>query len=95
MTMRAVWKYAIRLGSHAEVETFQIPEGSRLLYCGAQGHDMCMWFEVPVDETQTVHRGFRVFGTGDASIQRHYSYVGTGVFDNGRYVFHLYEVSYE
>lgn len=93
MTRRAVWKYAIELGAHPEVTEFQIPEGARLLHCAAQDHSMCMWFEVPVGETRTVRRGFRIYGTGDPGIDDHMSYVGTGFF--GAYVFHVYEVSYE
>jgi len=95
MTMRVVLKYKIDVGHHAGVTQFQIPEGARFLHCDSQGHDMCMWFEVPVGETRTVQRGFLVVGTGDPAIQEHMTYVGTGMFAEGRFVFHVYEVSYE
>jgi hypothetical protein len=94
MTRRVVWKFAIPLGTHAGVTTFQIPEGARFLHCAEQYGAMCMWFEVLVGETRTVQRGFRIFGTGDETIDDHLSYVGTGHFNGGTYVFHVYEVSY-
>lgn len=92
MSRRAVWKYTIDIDS--DVTEFQIPEGARFLHCAAQGDQMCMWFEVPADETRTNLRGFRIFGTGDAAINDHLSYVGTGMFAGGRFVFHVYEVNY-
>ena len=97
MTARAVWKYAIDLGTHAGVTEFQIPEGARFMHCASQGEAMCMWFEVPIRQGEvlpTVQRGFRIVGTGDPAIGDHMSYVGTGVFADGRFVFHVYEVNY-
>ena len=95
MSRRAVWKYPIELGAHAGVTTFQIPEGARFLHCAEQNGAMCLWFEVDPGETRTVQRGFRIFGTGDPSVDAHLSYVGTGLFNGGTFVFHVYEVSYE
>lgn len=94
MTQRVVLKYKIDLGTHAGVTEFQIPEGSRFMHCDSQDDAMCMWFEAPVGETRTVQRGFRIFGTGDPTIPEHMTYVGTGMFAGGRFVFHVYEVSY-
>lgn len=93
--MRVVLKYKIDMGTHAGVTTFQIPEGARFLHCAEQHGDMCMWFEAAVGETRTVQRGFMIFGTGDGQIGAHLSYVGTGQFNGGAFVFHVYEVSYE
>lgn len=93
MSRRVVWKYPIPLTSG--VTTFQIPEGARFLYCAEQGDSVSLWFEVPVGETRTQERGFRIFGTGDPSIDAHLTYVGTGSFSGGSFIFHVYEVSYE
>jgi hypothetical protein len=94
MTKRVAWKYTIDVGHHAGVTEFQIPEGARFMHCASQHDAMCMWFEVPVGETRTVQRGFLVVGTGDPAIQEHMTYVGTGMFADGRFVFHVYEVDY-
>lgn len=90
---RAVWKYAIELGDPEGATDVRIPEGARFLHCAAQGDAVCMWFEVPVDSPRVVKRRFRLFGTGDPTIDTHLSYVGTGIFADGAYVFHLYEAS--
>lgn len=94
MSRRAVWKYAIDLARGDTTTEFQIPEGARFLYCAAQGESIGLWFEVPVGETRTQQRGFRIFGTGEGSIDAHLSYVGTAMFSDGAFVFHVYEVDY-
>lgn len=91
-SLRVVWKYAIELGDPEEVTEFQIPEGARFLHCAGQGNAICIWFEVPVNSVAAVRRAFRVFGTGDPTINPELSYVGTGIFADGSYVFHVYEV---
>lgn len=92
---RVVWKFAIEIGTHAGVTDLLIPENAKLLHCAGQGNAMCMWFEVPEDSPRVVKRGFRIYGTGDATIDGGATYVGTGIFNDGAYVFHLYEVIYE
>lgn len=91
MSRRAVWKYAIRLGAGG-VATFDIPEGARFLHCAAQADSVGLWFEVSPSETSTQQRAFRIFTTGDASIDAHLTYVGTALFSNGAFVLHVYEV---
>lgn len=92
MSRRAVWKFAIPLS--AGVTTHQIPEGARLLHCAEQAEAICLWFEVRPGERATRQRSFRIFGTGDASIDDHLSYVGTALLSGGSFVFHVYEVEY-
>lgn len=90
MSRRVVWKYPVPLA--AGVSTFQIPDSARFLHCAEQGESICLWFEVRSGETVTQQRSFRIFGTGDASIDDHLTYVGTALLSGGSYVFHVYEV---
>jgi hypothetical protein len=91
MSRRAVWKYPISLDGG--ITRYQIPEGARLLHCAEQAGSICLWFEVRPDEIRTQQRAFRIFGTGDAAIDDHLTYVGTALLSGGSLVFHVYEVT--
>lgn len=92
MSRRAVWKYPLSL--EAGFIRYQIPEGARFLHCAEQAGSICLWFEVRPDESRTQLRTFRIFGTGDASVDDHLTYVGTALLSGGSFVFHVYEVEY-
>lgn len=77
------------------VQSIVMPVGCRLLSSGCQHGKIAMWFlrpDVKSVEAQMV-RTFEVFYTGDnvpfITVQ---GYIGTFVFDETSYVFHVFEI---
>jgi len=86
MGKRAVWKYEV--GPLAETE-FEIPKDATILRVGNQGGLGCIW--MLVDTTQPkVKRKFVSVGTGQKFDNTGLNYIGT--WENGPFVWHLFEV---
>lgn len=79
-----IWKAQIR----PDNQTFNAPEGAELLTAREQGDELCVWFRCDPSKPITQRR-VEVCGTGHtAPIGR---YIGSGHFDGGALVVHVFE----
>lgn len=87
--MRTIWKFSIGQTKAA----VKMPIGAKPLAVQVQGDEACLWAEVDSDaETETRH--FRIFGTGhDMPSGMGYSDVYLGTFQQGPFMWHLYELT--
>jgi len=94
---RTVWKFPLAVDPLTVqfTQVKYIPEGARFLYGARQGGAIGLWFEIPDPEAEKVHRGFQIFGTGNAPIGDHLTYLTTALFADGDLVLHVYEVTGE
>lgn len=61
MTTMTIWKF--RLRAHT-VQHLSMPVGARILSCGTQGSDLCVWALVNPDEPKIEERTIMIYGTG-------------------------------
>lgn len=86
--MRTIHKFEINIGGVTEL---QLPEGSRWLSVASQHEKVALWVELDPNAPKVTHQFFSV-GTGDHFPEGHIGeFIGTVMFDNGRYVFHVFE----
>ena len=88
---KTIYKY--ELAVDAFTQTIIMPKGAKILHFGNQNNALMIWAEVDpswVEET----RFFRVLATGANNYpeDQKLSYVGTALFYDGAFVWHLYEV---
>lgn len=89
--MKQIYKIGIPINSSAFRNSFYLPHDPRFLHAREQRDSLCAWFEV--DDTNALAQySFQVFGTGHGPIGDHLLYLGTGIFDEGDLVLHLYQV---
>lgn len=95
MSGRTVWKFPLAVDALVVqfTQVQYIPKGSRFLHGAAQGSEIGLWFEVPDPEAEKVQRSFQIFGTGNAPIGDHLTYVTSALFAGGGLVLHVYEVT--
>ncbi len=85
----SVWKFVLRVD---DVVAVQMPAGARVLSCGNQYGEVCVWAVVDV-AAPLVERRFRIAGTGhpltaaDAG-----AFVGTVMLVSGTLVFHVFDL---
>lgn len=94
MTELTIWKYVVPVNvlTVSATTVFHIPSSARFLHCREQHEGIAMWFLVNPDK-ERVDRKFQLFGTGHAlPAMRDKVYYGTGIFDDGHLVLHLFEV---
>ena len=86
-----IWKYVLK-----PICALEMPKGAQILSVHAQAssvhEDICMW--ALVDPTQTKEiREFAVFGTGHpVPPGANMKFLGTAMLNEGRLVFHVFEV---
>lgn len=90
-----IWKYSVRLGTTDKLE---MPSGAKILSVQLQRPDPMtvtaqMWCLIPDRNAPMVQRSFVWYGTGETIFNNPGEYVATVQFDNGRSVFHLFEVT--
>lgn len=87
--MKTVWKYPIT----PNVSDVQMPKGAKVLTVQMQNGQPCMWVLVDPDEKKET-RTFMLIGTGHkVSPGVDLKYIGTFQLEEGRLVFHLFEVA--
>jgi|APFre7841882590_1041340.scaffolds.fasta_scaffold129104_2 hypothetical protein len=92
--MRKIWKYVLEM--KAAIQEIMMPKGARILHFDNQRREPCIWVEV--DDTAFLEikevREFTIAGTGHPIPipAERLIYIGTALFDNGEFVWHLYEV---
>jgi hypothetical protein len=92
--MRVVYKYVLEARAGIEQVLFTIPQGAAFCHLQAQKDQVALWYEV--DTEQPLHiEGvvFRGFLTGEKIPNNGvYLHIGTALFNDGDFVFHVYEV---
>lgn len=81
-----VYKYELPTDDRVELA---LPQGAELLTVGVQDDKLMLWARIDPSEP-TVHRRFRVAGTGHPAATG--TYVGTAMLYNGRLVLHVFDL---
>lgn len=87
--MKTIYKYEVPSRGFATM----MPEGARILSVGEQGGGMFVWAIVDSEQSPTVPRRLRVYGTGHPMPDEPGKFLGTiHVNDGGSpLVFHVFE----
>jgi len=86
--MKTIWKYELDMRGGND---FLVPLGARVIHVGRQFGIICIWAEVD-DEQPKEPRSFTIVGTGHPRPFKPSEYLGTVFTDDGRYVWHIYEL---
>lgn len=89
--VKAVWKFPIRLAPRV---TLVMPMMAQLLCVKEQKGQMCFWAKIDPETTLVEQRTFLVVGTGhELELMKDEAevYVGSAMFEQGDFVFHLFE----
>jgi hypothetical protein len=88
--MKKIFKYSF--GTSSNLQTITMPEGAEILSVQIQRGAVCVWVVVPNVEKALVERHFAIFGTGQPiNPDLKLCYVGT--FQEGDFVWHVFEIS--
>lgn len=71
---------------------FDLPVGTTVLTAQAQGNSPMIWAEVDPDERKLERRRFLILNTGAEIPSRPLKYLNTIQLNEGRLIFHIYEV---
>lgn len=83
--MRTIWKFPLDITDRQKVE---MPKFATLLSVQLQNGVACLWVEVDSEQPKE-RRTFAIYGTGNPIPNNPGEYVGT--FQQGPFVWHLYE----
>lgn len=87
---RTIWKFPFDVDDRVGID---MPKGAKLLAVQLQGDTPCLWAEVDPGAKKE-SRLFAVFGTGNQMPREMgYSDVYVGTFQEGPFVWHLYELT--
>ena len=89
--MRAVWKFSVP--PDAQIDGFDqvMPEGAEIIHAAEQHGQFSFWAIID-SAALKVKRRFRIYGTGEwLNSKSNLKYIGTGQFERGKLVFHLFE----
>lgn len=90
--MKVVHKYTL---TPNESTVLSLPEGANPVFAAFQGPMLRLWVEVDTDARQAPPRRFLAAGTGQELREgdhRPAGYVASAQYDDGRYVYHVYEL---
>lgn len=92
---RTVWKFPLAVDALVVqfTQVVRIPKGARFLYGAAQRGAIGLWYEIPDQGAEREEHRFQIFGTGNAPIGDHLTYVASAMFAEGSLVLHVYEVT--
>ena len=88
--MPQVWKFPILHASEETSEAFAMPPGAQIVHFAMVDNVPTIWALVNPDNLARVWRSFTVYGTG-RDVPQHAKHIGT--WFEGRFVFHLFEVT--
>lgn len=84
--MHTIWKYTLE-----PVTELDIPQGAEILSVASQHGQIVLWAKVD-PQAPTEKRTIIGFGTGhDIPDNLNLSFIGTVMFSNGNFVFHIFE----
>lgn len=84
-----IWKYEINITEYVSID---MPYGAQILTVQKQGDKICLWAVVS-PQAKTQLRNFMWAGTGQPLPDTfNEKYIGTVQFDDGKWVFHLFEI---
>lgn len=85
----AIWKFTLQM---LETQLVQMPEGAEVLSVHVQLGEVQVWALVDTAASPTARR-FEMYATGQPIPHGpDGTFVGTVMFQDGQYVFHVYEV---
>lgn len=82
-----VWKFELQ----AEMHDYTMPAGAELLHVAMQRDISCIWIKCD-PKAPPEQRRLLVTGTGHEFSDEGLSFVGSMLTDDGRFVFHVFEV---
>ena len=88
--MKTVHKYPL---VNQPAFTLVMKEGAKIIHVGAQADEPCLWALVDT-EAEDETREFCVVGTGEPANFTSSQYIGTFYQHAGRWVWHLFEVTF-
>jgi len=83
-----IWKFPLQT---TDFQVISLPIGHRILCVQVQGGTPCLWAQVD-PERDSAQVGIRIYGTGHQVHRIDQSYIGTYQLNDGRLVFHVFEV---
>lgn len=89
--MKTIHKYGIGVRDQMTIE---MPVGAEIISIQLQGSNICIWAIVDEEESMTVLRHFKIFGTGhDINSIDALKYLSTvqEPTDSGAFVWHVFE----
>ena len=86
--MKSIWKFRVPLSG---TPTINMPIGAEILSFQTQDDQLCIWAIVDT-EKDVEPREFLIVGTGHSFDESNAKYIGTTQQENGRFVWHLFEV---
>lgn len=97
MSGRTVWKYHVTIDALVVqfTQVQYIPDGARFLHAAEQDGDISLWYEIPDPAADPEPHRYQVFGTGNAPIGDHLSWLATVPMIGGQLILHIYEVTGE
>jgi hypothetical protein len=84
-----IFKYKLKIPGRQKIE---MPSNSKLLTVQVQRREPMLWALVDDEDSKTIDREIAIFATGEALPDGRGEYLGTFQIDEGRLVFHVFEV---
>jgi len=88
--METIYKYP--LNNTSGKYDFMLPADAEVLLVKAQRNVPCIWVKLDTDKPM-VSRKFRLYGTGHEIEENNLFHHGSFFMQEGRFVFHLFEVT--
>lgn len=85
--MNTIYKYQIPV---TDEQTLRLPLGAKILSCGNQFENLCIWALIDKSQKNTEDKIIRIYGTGHDIPNLFQSFLGTVIFDQGRLIFHVF-----
>lgn len=89
--MATIWKFRVMLDDVKQ--TLKIPRGSEILSLNIQDGHPHVWVHVPRPEVETAFYHLEWVGTGCKAPLTYEKFIGTQLFNDGDFVFHLFLVA--
>lgn len=86
--MKTIYKYTLQ---NKDQQTIKMPYRSEILSLQVQNGEPCIWAKVDTSD-EYEDKEFLIFGTGHHLPENPMNFIGTYQLDNGRFVFHVFEV---
>jgi hypothetical protein len=85
---KTIYKYELQI--QAGIQSLMMAQGANVVLVANQSERLTLWVEFTLNAPM-ITRQFLVFGTGH-TIREDTRYVGSAIFANGNFVWHVYEV---
>lgn len=91
--MKTIYKYSIKIDNNG-VCIINLPKNAKILKVTKFNNqqDVCLWALIEKDETETIQKVFKIFGTGHL-IEDVFNGKYIDTFCVNEFVFHIFEIS--